>query len=346
VQVRKISQAALVAVTAGGLASAGFGIAFAGGHSATATGGNSASALSQQNTAQAHRQNTNCDNPNFDIDVLGGRAERLCANGDGSFNMDTWVKEGGAHATGGSGGSQAVQQNTAQKGRQNNNCANPNFSGIALSDGRAGNACVNKDESFNRGTKVKGGGADVTGGSSTTAFAEQQNTAQEGRQNNNCANPNLSGIALTDGRAGNACVNKDESFNRRTKVKGGGADVTGGSSTAGDVVQQNTAQEGRQNNNCANPNGADITLTGAPARNQCTTVDRSANVGTADTSGGAQADGGSGVVDLFQQNTAQDGRQNNNCGNPNGLHLTTFGSGTRTQCVAVDSSRNIGSVHR
>ncbi|MEV6317548.1 hypothetical protein [Streptomyces sp. NPDC051776] len=59
---------------------------------------------------------------------------------------------------------------------------------------------------------------------------------------------------------------------------------------------------------------------------------------------GARATGGSGTLDVFQQNTAQEARQNN--GNPNNLTLTATGSRTQAHCVAVDRSTNIGTVNR
>ncbi|WP_260327785.1 hypothetical protein [Streptomyces sp. Ag109_O5-1] len=42
------------------------------------------------------------------------------------------------------------------------------------------------------------------------------------------------------------------------------------------------------------------------------------------------------VGNLVQQNTAQEGRQNNSCGNPNHLTLTATGSRNQVECVAVD----------
>jgi hypothetical protein len=189
---------------------------------------------------------------------------------------------------------------------------------------------------------TKGGGARAEGGSSV-GFGDQQNTAQEGRQNNNCANPNNSAlVAEAGGREESGCVNKDASRNKHTVTKGGGARAEGGSD--GFVGQQNTAQEGRQNNNCANPNDSRITLTGSDAEVGCATVDDSTNVGIKEIRDGAKAEGGSAGLALRQQNTAQSGRQNNNCGNPNDLTFTATGSSTQVQCVAVDRSRNIDSV--
>ncbi|MET9761459.1 hypothetical protein ABZ016_20755 [Streptomyces sp. NPDC006372] len=301
--------------------------------------------LLEQNTAQEGRQNNNCANLNgTSVTTLTARRDSRCGNKDASRNKRTKVKGGGARAEGGSGAAVAIEQNTAQEGRQNNNCANPNNTAIDATGGaRRDSRCGNKDASRNKHTKVKGGGARAEGGPSAGPLF-QQNTAQEGRQNNNCANPNGSTVVLNGGRQDSRCGNKDASRNKHTKVKGGGARAEGGSG-AGIVSQQNSAQEGRQNNNCANLNGSTTVLTGSDDETGCLTVDASTNKGTVERGGGAEAEGGSGLMNLTQQNTAQSGRQNNNCGNPNSLSLTATGSRTRTECVAVDRSTNIHSVH-
>ncbi|WP_189935312.1 hypothetical protein [Streptomyces aurantiogriseus] len=318
---------------------------------ARAEGGSATGDVAQQNTAQEGRQNNNCANAtNSGVTASGGgRQKNGCVNKDASRNKHTVVKSGGAHAEGGSStGGNVFQQNTAQEGRQNNNCANANASNVTASGGgRQKNGCVNKDASRNKHTVVKSGGAHAEGGSTSGGTLIQQNTAQEGRQNNNCANPNISNVTATDGgRQKNGCVNKDASRNKHTVVKSGGAHAEGGSTSGGSVSQQNTAQEGRQNNNCANPNDSGIELTDSDAELRCLTVDESTNVGTVEIGDGAEAEGGSGGMDLLQQNTAQSGRLSNNCGNPNNLTVTATGSSTRAQCVAADRSTNIGSVHR
>ncbi|MEU9366814.1 hypothetical protein AB0D71_19185 [Streptomyces avermitilis] len=317
------------------------------GGDARAEGGDGGVSGAQQNTAQSGRQNNNCANPNgSSVAIAGGGAKSGCVNKDHSRNKHTTAKGGDARAEGGSSTVGSVfQQNTAQSGRQNNNCADPNTSSVAVAGGRAKSGCVNKDHSHNKHTTAKGGDARAEGGSGGVSGA-QQNTAQSGRQNNNCADPNGSSVAVGGGRAESGCVNKDHSRNKHTKVKGGGARAEGGSGTAANVIQQNTAQSGRQNNNCANPNGATTTGTGNLAETRCKTVDHSKNIGTAEISDGAEAKGGSSALGLFQQNTAQSGRQNNNCGNPNNLTLTATATGAQAQCVAVDRSTNIGTVER
>ncbi|MFG2191073.1 hypothetical protein [Streptomyces sp. NPDC048639] len=307
-----------------------------------ANGGSTIFDVGQQNTGQSGRQNNNCANPNAFGSAPGGS----CANADDSANHQAFVKGGGAGANGGSGAGlqvgQVRQQNTAQEGRQNNNCANPQSAG---SDSVGGD-CANTDASANDKTFFKGAGANANGGSSEGGRLLQQNTAQEGRQNNNCANPNDTAIGTSGGSASGGCANEDGSSNHKVAIKGGGAEANGGSATAGDVLQQNTAQEGRQNNNCNNPNAGEIAVTGGRYEVNCGTTDNSVNAHITGTGGGAEADGGSSSAELLQQNTAQEGRQNNNCGNPNNLVLTLSGGRATAQCTATDESKNFGSQYR
>ncbi len=349
--VHGIGRAAVVALAVSGMACAGPGAAAADhGHGATAHGGSAAvGTVFQQNTAQEHRQNNTCAQWNGMVSstLTGARSKAICAAHDASVNKHTLVKGGGAHAEGGSATIGNVsQQNTAQQGRQNNACANPDATEIDLTGGRASARCINKDHSFSHLTVTKSRGAHAEGGSSTGTSVIQQNTAQEGRQNNSCGNPRGGIITLTGGQAAVRCINKDHSFSHLTLTKGGGARAEGGSSTGAGVFQQNTAQEGRQNNSCADLNSTSLALTGSKAEVECAAIDHSARVGTAEFSRGAEAEGGSGAGNLFQQNTAQDGRQNNNCGNPNSVTLTASGSRIRTRCKAVDESEYIRGVDR
>ncbi|MEV6316771.1 hypothetical protein [Streptomyces sp. NPDC051776] len=320
------------------------------GDGARAEGGSTGGDVSQQNAAQEGRQNNYCNNlGTTPIALMGSQAEARCGNKDHSFSKHTHLKGGGARAEGGSTtGSVIEQQNVAQEGRQNNSCNNPNaFSSFFVPGGRVGARCANKDDSFSKHTHVKGGGARVEGGSATVADMRQQNIAQEGRQNNNCNNPNLSSITLTGGRVGARCGNKDASFNKGTLVKGGGARAEGGSTTGSDMFQQNVAQEGRQNNNCNNPNNSPVTVTGGRAAALCGNQDHSFSKHTHLKGGGARAEGGSTTGGgIFQQNTAQEGRQNNNCNNPNNLTLTAAGSDRTYQCRTVDNSRTIGTIYQ
>ncbi|MEV6319526.1 hypothetical protein [Streptomyces sp. NPDC051776] len=312
-------------------------------------GGTASSSVSQQNIAQEGRQNNNCNNPNLrdaGIDVTGGRLTARCGNKDGSFNKHTHLQGGGARVEGGSSTVEEVnQQNVAQEGRQNNNCHSGNdTNAIDVAEGRLDVRCGNKDRSFNKHTRVEGGGARVEGGDAMGDDVSQQNLAQAGRQNNNCSHFNApeSSLDLTGGgRVDVRCGNKDRSFNKHTHLKGGGARVEGGSSTAGTFAQQNVAQQGRQNNTCANLNSTTPTLEGSRSQVSCQTVDRSANLGTADIGGGAKTTGGDATADLFQQNTAQEGRQNNSCSNSNNLTFTATSSRSQNKCVAIDRSTNI-----
>ncbi|MFG2191072.1 hypothetical protein [Streptomyces sp. NPDC048639] len=308
-----------------------------GGGSEVDGGSSTGAQLFQRNTAQQGRQNNHCASPHL-TPASGGN----CANGDESSNENAWSRGGGARAGSGSTPAfTAIQKNTAQEGRQNNNCGNPQYSQDAL-----GGGCENADASTNHRTAVKGRGAEASGGDNTGA-AYQRNTAQEGRQNNHCDNPNIVlPFDVSGGSADGDCTHEDNSFSHRTLVKGGGAEANGGSNTGGDIVQQNTAQEGRQNNNCANHNAGSIEVTGGRFHVACGTTDNSADVRTSVTSGGAQADGGASAGRQLQQNTAQEGRQNNNCGNPNNLAFTLSGGRATAQCTATDESRNIDSDYR
>ncbi len=318
---------------------------------AKTSGGFSPENIVQQNTAQEGRQNNDCANPNdLFATVSGSRTDHRCANRDGSRNKHAVVKRRGAEADGGSGGLTTVfQQNVSQEGRQNNKCGSPSIEFPTLTGSRTDSRCRNRDHSRNKGTLVESGGAEADGGSSATGGVSQQNTAQEGRQNNNCDNHNGQfDFTLQGARVRERCFTEDGSLNKGTLVKGGGARADGGSVSARFAVvgQQNTAQEGRQNNSCGNHDNARTTLTGSRTEDSCAAIDRSANVGAAEVSRGADTDGGSSVMNLFQQNTAQEGRQNNACGNPNSLTLTATGSRLRTGCLAVDESRNFDTVER
>ncbi|MFG2196054.1 hypothetical protein [Streptomyces sp. NPDC048639] len=413
---QRIATATLVVLALGGVASLGAGPAYADGPGATATGGSSMGpGLIQQGIAQEGRQNNHCSDTTANgdtVNVMGGRLKGRCVTGDGSFNRFSTVRHGAADAAGGSGlftvnqqntaqrgrqnnhcananetpfemtgavwearctdrdesrsdhatfaGSGAgasggsggggegdptvYQQNTAQVGRQNNACANPNESFFGISGGRYGVACGNRDASLSKHTRDTSGGAEAEGGNGTRLI--EQNTAQEGRQNNACADPNGSiPLQITGGRAEGRCENEDTSLRWGTLTQGGGVNASGGTST-GRLVQQNTAQEGRQNNHCANPDFTETEITGGRDETRCGATDRSASVETTEIGGGAETDGGSSAAELFQQNTAQEGRQNNSCANPNNLDLTVSGGRATAQCQAVDNSRNVGTIYR
>ncbi|MEV6315876.1 hypothetical protein [Streptomyces sp. NPDC051776] len=233
------------------------------------------------------------------------------------------------------------QQNIAQDGRQNNTCNNPNFPNADLDAGRETSHCGNKDGSFNHKSLFKGGGARAEGGSSTSAAVVQQNIAQEGRQNNTCDNSNHEILAVTGGRESSRCGNKDLSFSKHTRIKGGGVRAEGGSSTIGDVTEQNIAQEGRQNNSCGNPDFAGTTLLGGGGESsRCGNKDHSFSKHTRIEGGGVRAEGGSSTIgDVTEQNIAQEGRQNNSCGNPDFAGTILLGGGGESsRCGNKDHS--------
>ncbi|MEV6319094.1 hypothetical protein [Streptomyces sp. NPDC051776] len=320
---------------------------------ADAVGGSGVGITSQQNTAQEGRQNLSCTNPNSAGPVLltGSRVDSRCKNQDVSTNGRAVFRGDGAHAEGGSGTDQVQQQNTAQEGRQNLNCSNPSDVSFALTGSRIASACANQDASRNKHTVATGRGARAFGGSAG-AFMAQQNNAQEGRQNTACAGangPDISRVFVLNGSTIQThCSTADHSRKGHAVFHGGGARALGGNggSATASVFQQNTAQEGWQNLNCANPNATSFSLTASTARTKCATVDRSVTVGTVELSGGSRAVGGNSVATLEQQNIAQDGRQHNNCANPNSSPLAASGARTTNTCVAVDTSHNIGTVTR
>ncbi|MBQ0988440.1 hypothetical protein KBZ10_28830 [Streptomyces sp. F63] len=299
---------------------------------ATATGGDGGAY--QQNTAEQGRQNNACGNLNSLVG-MSGVTEADCAAADTSWSRGVVHRGDGAAATGGDGG--AYQQNTAQEGRQNNSCGNTNnttVSGATEVDCAAGNASVSK------GVVHHDEGAAATGGDSVFG-ASAQDTAQEGRQNNSCGNTNLGG---TPGETHTDCAANDASVSRGAVHRGGGAAATGGDSGFS-ATAQNTAQEGRQNNSCGNANAGSVF---GAMEADCAATDASVSRGVIRHSGGAAATGGSGLSTLFQQNTAQDGRQNNVCGNSNGFALDS--GRTQARCSTVDTSTenktNAGRVRR
>ncbi|MCX4905255.1 hypothetical protein [Streptomyces sp. NBC_00878] len=281
----------------------------------------------QQNTAERGRQNNACGN-SIESGLYDGETDTNCAARDQSVSKKTVTHAGPAQATGGSG--YLFQQNTAQQGRQNNACGNLNNGTLS---GTTEVRCAAHDGSVSKGTDTHGDGAKADGGNSTLG-ASQQNTAQEGRQNNACGNMNNVGLP-GDTEAG--CATHDGSVSKGTATHGGGAKADGGDSQLSST-QQNIAQEGRQNNACGNANVGSVS---GEAKAHCATHDGSVSKGTATHGGGAKADGGDSTAELTQQNIAQEGRQNNACGNTNSLTLDE--GGTNAQCSAVDESVEIRS---
>ncbi|MBC9731246.1 hypothetical protein [Streptomyces sp. TRM68367] len=299
---------------------------------ATSTGGGAEASggdgvALQQNIAERGRQNNACGNT-IESRLFDGETEAHCTARDHSLSKKTLTHAGAAQATGGNGN--LYQQNIAQQGRQNNACGDMN-QGILSSTTEAD--CAAHDGSVNKGTATRGDGARATGGNSTLG-ASQQNIAQEGRQNNACGNMNNAGLpGVTEA----GCAARDGSVSKGTVTRRGGAEATGGNSELGST-QQNIAQEGRQNNACGNTNVGSVP---GEAQAHCTTHDRSVSKGTATRSGGARAAGGNSTLNLTQQNIAQEGRQNNACGNTNSLTLEE--GRTNAQCSSTDESIEIRS---
>jgi hypothetical protein len=298
---------------------------------AQADGGSGAAGLFDQNTALDGRQNNACGDSQqlTGSGILdgSGRLTTNCATSARSHSTDTLTTGEGARATAGDG--VPLQQNTAEQGRQNNACGNTIESG--LYDGDTDTNCTTRDHSVSKKTVTHAGAAQATGGSGNLY---QQNTAQQGRQNNACGNLDNGTLAGTT-EAG--CTAHDDSVNKGTLTRGDGAEALGGNSQLLST-QQNIAQEGRQNNSCGNTNVGSVS---GEARAHCAARDSSVSKGTATRGGGARAVGGNSAADLQQQNIAQEGRQNNACGNTNSLTLDE--GGTNVQCSAVDESVEVRS---
>jgi hypothetical protein len=283
----------------------------------------------QQNIAERGRQNNACGNT-IESGLYDGETNTDCTAHDHSVSRGTATHAGAAQAAGGNGS--LSQQNIAQEGRQNNACGNMNL-GTLTSTTDAG--CAARDGSVSKGTVTRGDGATATGGDSTP-IASQQNIAQEGRQNNACGNLNNAGIP---GTTDAGCAVHDGSVSKGTVTRGDGARATGGDSALAST-QQNIAQEGRQNNACGN---TDAGFVSGEAQAHCTAYDGSVSKGTVTRGGGAEATGGNSTFELTQQNIAQEGRQNNACGNTNALALEE--GRTNAQCSAIDESIEIRSTN-
>ncbi|MER5226286.1 hypothetical protein [Streptomyces flaveus] len=283
----------------------------------------------QQNIAERGRQNNACGNM-IESDLYDGETNTDCTAHDHSVSRGTATHAGAAQATGGN--EYLYQQNIAQQGRQNNACGDMS-QGILTSTTDAG--CAAHDGSVSKGTVTRGDGATAAGGDSTLG-ASQQNFAQEGRQNNACGNLNNVGIP---GTTDAGCAAHDGSVSKGTVTRGDGATATGGDSAL-TSTQQNIAQEGRQNNACGNTNVGSVS---GEAQAHCAAHDGSVSKGTVTRGGGATAAGGDSALTSTQQNIAQEGRQNNACGNTNALTLDE--GQTNAQCSATDESIEIGSAN-
>ncbi|MEU6084796.1 hypothetical protein [Streptomyces sp. NPDC047108] len=337
-QIQRIATATAVALAVGGLTSLGAGPTWADGPRATAGGGSAPmGGVGQENTAQDGRQNNNCVRANgASTTVTGGRADGRCVTADGSFNAFAHVERGGADAAGGTGPFQVSQQNTAQRGRQNNNCASPNAGSLGARGGGFDSRCVDRDRSFSDHTTVKGKGAAAETGSTASALF-QQTVAQEGRQNTTCASQDVSSAMVSGGRVVSRCGNHDISRSRFTTTQGGGAE-TSGMTSGGLLNSQSWAQEGRQNVNCANVATGGIDLDGGRSESTCANADDSRSHTTSVKGTGARVSGGNGVVAAFAQDAAQEGRQNVHCTNLNESAHVVSGGRVEDTCRNADES--------
>ncbi|WP_019887351.1 hypothetical protein [Streptomyces purpureus] len=230
-------------------------------------------------------------------------------------------------------------ENTDQQGEQNLNCGNSARLlrvNVAETDDKV-KKCVDTDGHTRRHS---GNGARAIG---DTTLGPQLNTAQAGKQNLNCGN---SADVITVNVLGTinretTCVAVDDDRDGH-KGHGGGQAYTGNARTLGGTSlgqQVNTAQVGKQNLNCGN---ASDTLTvnvlgTVRKRTTCIAADHSHDGSASAHRGKASADAGQ--VAGTETNTAQNGRQNQTCGNPGGGIDVPLGQIKRhTQCTVDDGS--------
>ncbi|MFB7370568.1 hypothetical protein ACFC0D_12100 [Streptomyces sp. NPDC056222] len=231
------------------------------------------------------------------------------------------------------------RENTDQDGEQNLDCGN-SVKLIRLNVADTVNydeVCVDND-GHTRRYSSNPDGARVTG---DTAIGPQVNTAQTGKQNLNCGNStdvitvNVLGTINRD----TTCIAVDRSHEGIGHGHGGGGSHTGGSEALGGTAvgqQVNTAQTGKQNLYCGN--SADtltVNVVGTiRKRTTCVAADHSDQHGqTYSHRGRTTADGGQAVG--FTNNTSQNGRQNQTCGDPGrGIDLPLGETKRDTVCKA------------
>ncbi|MCM2579037.1 hypothetical protein [Streptomyces meridianus] len=164
--------------------------------------------------------------------------------------------------------------------------------------------CKAVDRTRNRPVHVKA--ERRTSGSSTEG---QRTTAQSGKQNLDCGNSaNLvTANVLSEGVHRTECKAVDTSRRSPTHIKGN-TRAAGGTSPA----SLTTAQAGKQNLNCGNHTGVATAnvLSDVQDKTSCSAVDRSTG-SPVHGRGEVRATGGDGPI---QTNTAQNSRQNSNCG--------------------------------
>ncbi|MEU2588705.1 hypothetical protein ABZ612_39010 [Streptomyces avermitilis] len=206
-------------------------------------------------------------------------------------------------------------QNLDQDGQQNLNCGNSaRLIRLNVAETEHRNRICAEGDGHTRHQGARTDGSLAVGG---TTLGPQTNTAQTGKQNVYCGNTadlvtvNVTGDMYWD----TTCVVTDRGHHRGAHERGGhprGARAVGGTSTG---PQLNTAQTGEQNLYCGN--SADtITLSvegTISKRTTCVAADHSDGAG--DTHLGRASVRPGEAVGL-ETNTAQDGKQNQTCGNP------------------------------
>jgi hypothetical protein len=229
-------------------------------------------------------------------------------------------------------------ENTDQIGEQNLACGN-SARLVRLNVGQRVHreqVCVD-DGDHTRRDSAHAGGAQTVGG---TTLGPQINTAQRGKQNLACGN---SADTLTVNVAGTmswdtTCTAADYDGQNGSS----GDDYTGGARALGGTTvgpQVNTAQTGRQNLYCGN--SADtltVNVVGTIRRHTtCTAADHTAHVPGDAHRGRASADAGQVIGPEI--NTAQNGRQNQTCGNPGaGIDIPLGQSERQTRCTVHDGA--------
>ncbi|MET9761458.1 hypothetical protein ABZ016_20750 [Streptomyces sp. NPDC006372] len=228
------------------------------------------------------------------------------------------------------------EDNTHQDGEQNLTCGN-SARLVRLNAGETVHrerTCVD-DDGRTRHATGHAKGAQAVGG---TTLGPQANTAQTGKQNLACGNSadlvtvNVVGTMNWD----TTCVAADNGHLPRSKGQRehrGGARAVGGTAVG---PQVNTAQTGKQNLYCGNTDDfVTVNVLGTIRKyTSCTATDHSLRPGNP-YRGRASADAGQTVGP--ETNTAQNGRQNQTCGNPGtGIEIPLGQTKHKAKCTVVD----------
>ncbi|GAB2768468.1 hypothetical protein [Streptomyces bullii] len=232
------------------------------------------------------------------------------------------------------------EENTDQYGEQNLSCGN-SARLVRLNIARTVHRkqlCVD-DDGHTRNHNAHVRGAQTVG---ATTLGPQTNTAQAGKQNLACGNSadlvtvNVAGTMAWD----TTCTTTDHGAQQPRS--GGSANYSEGARSVGGTSvgpQVNTAQVGQQNLYCGNSSDTlTVNLLGAISKHTtCTAADYSRSGPGEAHRGQASADAGR-VVGL-ETNTAQNGRQNQTCGNPGtGLEIPLGSAERQTRCTVHDGA--------